>query len=131
MCFRILVRDDCQVNAFAGVGRGHAEVIHGQALGWAPVDAQATANAAALVDDHGGGVWSEFASGHLRQADIAIDRVDALGADHFDAVVRAYIHAAVAENAAVSIDKDVELALQAALGFLEADAFGHAHFGFE
>src|SRR5690606_33167352 len=69
---------------------------------------------------------SEF--GHF---DIVVDAVDPLRRDHLDALVRADIGATVAENAAVAIDEDVELALEAALGFLEADGLGVADFGFE
>src|SRR5690554_4385944 len=62
-----LVRNNRQVNALTRISRGHAEVVHGQALGWAPVDAESAPDAATLVDDHGGGVRAELTAGHLRQ----------------------------------------------------------------
>ncbi len=55
-----------------------------------------------LVDHHRGGVRSEFGARQLRQLDIVVDRVDAIGRNHLDALVRAGIDAAVAENAAVA-----------------------------
>src|SRR5690606_10801841 len=109
----------------------HPEVIHRQALRRAPVDAEAAADAAALVDDHGGRVRAQLAARHLREVDVAVDAVDALRRDHLDAVVRADIGAAVAEDAAVAVDEDIELALKAALRFLEADALGVAHLRLE
>ena len=45
--------------------------------------------------------------------------------------VRTDVGAAVAEDAAIAVDEDVELALQAALGFFEADRLGVADFDFE
>ena len=46
-------------------------------------------------------------------------------------LMRADVDAVGAEDAAVAVDEDVELALQAALGFLEADRLGVADLGLE
>ena len=67
----------------------------------------------------------------LHQFDVAVDRVDAIQGDHLDALDRADIDAVGAKDAAVAIDEDVELALQAALGLVESDRLGVADLGFD
>ncbi len=84
-----------------------------------------------LVDDHRRRVRAQLGPGHLGQLHVVVDRVDAVGRDHLDALVRAGIDAAIAENAAVAVDEDIELALQAALGFFEADRLGVTDFDLE
>ena len=121
------VGDDGEIDAFAGVGRCLAEMVHGQALGWAPIDANSATDATALVDNHGGSVLTKFASGHLGQFDIVIDRVDSFGRDHLDALMWASVDAAVTENAAIAVNEDIELTLEAALGFFEPDRLGEAN----
>src|SRR5215210_7234592 len=106
-------------------------MVHGQALSRAPVNTDAAADAAALVDHHCRRIGAELGPGHLRQLDIVVDRVDAIRRDHLNTAVRAGVDAAVAKDAAVAVDEDVELALEAALGFLETDRFGEADLDLE
>ena len=60
-----------------------------------------------------------------------VDRVDAVERDHFDHADWAGIDTAVAQNAAVSVNEDIQLALQAALGLLKAHRLRIAEFDFE
>ena len=106
-------------------------MVHRQALGRAPVDAKRAANAGSLVDQHHRGLGTQFGAGHLGQLDVAVDRVNAIGRDHLDAFDRADIDAVRAENAAIAVDEDIELALQTALGFFEADRLRVTNFGFD
>lgn len=128
---RRLVRDDRQIDAFAGFGRGKPEMVHRQAFGGTPVDTKTAPDARSFVDDHGGSVGSQLRARQLGQLDIVIDRVDAIGRDHLDAVMRADIDTAVTKDAAMPVDEDVQLALQTPLGFFEPDRLGEAHFDFE
>src|SRR4051794_710293 len=123
-----LVGDDGEVDAFAHVGWGLAEVIHRQAFSWAPVHADAAPYASSLVDDHRGGVLTEFRARHFCQFDVVVNGMDAIGRDHLDAAMRTGVDAAIAKNTAITIDEDVELTLQAALGFFKSDRLGEADF---
>jgi hypothetical protein len=46
-------------------------------------------------------------------------------------LVRAGVNAAIAEDAAIPIDEDVQLTLEAALRFLKANGLGVTDFDFE
>ncbi len=54
------VRHNREVVALALDAGDEAEVVHGQALGGAPVQAEAAADAGALVDDHRRRVLAEW-----------------------------------------------------------------------
>src|SRR6476661_2885980 len=127
----VSVGHDREVDAFPGFRRCDAEMIHRQALCRAPVDADAAADAAPLVDDHCRGVRAKLGPGHLGQLHVIVDRVDPLRRDHLDAPVWAGIDAAIAEDAAVAVDENIELALEATLGLLEADRLGETDFDLE
>src|SRR3954463_2546542 len=84
-CLRpLLVRHDGEIDALALGSRREAEVIHGQTLSRAPVDAQGAANAGSLIDHHHGCLGSQFGPLYLVEFDVAVDRVDAIGRDHLD-----------------------------------------------
>ena len=64
LCVVVLsLRDDRQVDGFSFQRRGDAEVIHCQAFGGAPLDADAAADAGALVDHHCRSEWTELSPG--------------------------------------------------------------------
>ena len=117
----ILIRYDSEIDAFALRSWSEAEVIHCQALRWTPVDAKRAADAGSFVDKHHRGLRTQFGPGHLGEFDVAVDRVNAIGRHHLDAFDRADVDAVRAENAAIAVDENIELALQAALGFFEAN----------
>ncbi len=126
-----LVGDDSEIHAFAHVGWGLAEVIHRQAFSWTPVHADAAADAGSLVDDHNGGVLTEFGARHFCQFDVVVNGIDAIGRDHLDASMWTGVDTTIAENAAITVNKNVELTLQAALGLFESDRLGEANFDFK
>src|SRR5215213_888467 len=118
-----LVRHHREIDALALRSRREAEVIHRQALRRAPIDAQRAADAGSLIDQHYRRLRTQFSAGHFGELDVTVDGMNAIGRDHLDALHRADVDTIGAQDAAIAVDEDVELALQAALGLFEADRF--------
>ena len=106
-------------------------MVHRQALSRAPVDADSATNAAAFIDHHRRGIRTELRPRHFGEFHIVVNCINTIGRDHLDALVRARIDTSVAQDATVTVDEDVQLALQTSLRFVETDWLGVTDFDFQ
>src|SRR5690349_18007462 len=94
-------------------------MLHCDAVGRADLGAKTATDAQVLVHNHGGPALPTFRLGQPRFLRVAIDTFDQSKIGHVQYVGRTDLDTSVTKYAIVSIQEDVQLALQAAAGLLK------------